>query len=918
VAQVVSAYQDDLPRSNPLMAAVAEVKLPAVLRPYDLQRLLAHDAVRADLIRMLRVLHHALGGTDAMALKIEDLRGVGSGEFERSVRARVSELQRNVIASAAAATAGMQRQVAAGLWGLDDHDEAQLVRELSHAKTSLHQALAQFDAGQTEAALQLYSQTLRHHQGQLAVFSSAADLDFYLRFTAGAGVVFTAGVAAIYTGGASLYGMTGSASVTSATGIGSFGTSLLVGGATFVGTEKFLNHQIQGIPYFKSHGALENTLEFVEGSLKAAALMGYVRGFSQLLELPVYTGAGATAVNFSTQLGREFVGLTSFTAVTDGPAQALAPESMSHGLAMLLGLKAGGATMAASARGLRHTPQALRDFGARFTEMAAPYPLMAAIRLAPGRSSPVSAQQLLDMILDHSQKPAACNQRLGVEIEFDPHGMGRDQVYVELHRGYADSGHQPGLVNGGADFVFPKTPQATLGLFTEIAMGTDYICAEVVKGAGATVVWVGRAGGDCKTGAAPRGTKSVFDATATTHAVLARFLNLPGVTAETMGDYLKAHAQVTHKASFMAKDTSGDTMILVVEPAGPGKMRLTGQNAEFHDSQGGLQKSIVVDITRELSLLTPEQQRQHPELRAVDAYLRRVMTEGPFARKVQVITGLMVPTVGIGHFMVVNELPPGLESTTPVMQLREINALRPMVDVFQRLGFSGTSDGLQVGMHVHAELPRTVATATGTAFSVGPALQVMRAVAQYRHLLYELFPSHPNRRPYIQPMLEAHRQLLLDPRYIANPTDVQQILRFVADTAKYQPRKYGEVNMDNFNAALLDEMGRAGKIKDGQNFVFSAKGGNGRPETYVLHVAFQNGQYKVFRDIAPGEVVSVAADGHELRAGNSGETVEITRVSADALKPTVELRMPDTVIDQTMIVTIARFWAAFVHKFANH
>ena len=348
IQRVVSEFAQDLPKTNPFMAAVLSVKrpnLPMLSGSVDFAQLAVHDAIKQDALQMLQILHQELGGTPALQNKINALKYSGSDTFFSDAQAIVTGLQRNVIDSAHKAFSAMHQQAKTGIWSRTETTEQTLSQNFAQGEADLSRALAFFDSGHEQEALTLYSQTLQQNRDSLQEIASAVDTDFYLKFGAGTGVLIAAGFGAAYTGGGTLYALTGSAAATEATGIGALTASLLVGGATFTAAEKFLNHQIFDVPYFTSTDPLERTLEFTQSSLKMAAMMGFMKAYTQVVQLPVYNGAGATAINWTANFGNEFAGLTSFTALTDGPSQAFDSTNMTHGLATLLGLKAGNAAV---------------------------------------------------------------------------------------------------------------------------------------------------------------------------------------------------------------------------------------------------------------------------------------------------------------------------------------------------------------------------------------------------------------------------------------------------------------------------------------------------------------------------------------------------------------------------------------------
>ncbi len=385
IYQVFSAYERELPKTNPFLLAVASVPSPACIKnPINFAKIAEHDAIRKDISLMLQVLHQELGGTPELQGKIDALKASDSDELLASSQSIVMALQRNVIASAQKGIEAMHQQSKEGLWSRTQSTEHTLAAHFHQADQHLAEALTLFDSGDVGSALKLYSLVMHNTHDQISEFASASNTDFYLKFGAGLGILTASGLATAYTGGATLYVATGSAVVTETTGIVAFTGSLLVGGATFTASQKFLSHQIFNVPYFASHGLVENALEFTGSSLKTAALMGYLRGFGEIFEVPAYAGTGAKGVNFGTTLTRDFAGMTSFTGLTEGPSEAFAPETMANTIATLLGLKGGAAAIKGTITAGKSTVDAISDLRVRFgnmwntlgTEEPAGYPLL--------------------------------------------------------------------------------------------------------------------------------------------------------------------------------------------------------------------------------------------------------------------------------------------------------------------------------------------------------------------------------------------------------------------------------------------------------------------------------------------------------------------------------------------------------------
>lgn len=943
VYHVMSSYERGLPKTNPLLLAVASVKPPSCLNsPVNFFQIAAHDAVRNDMFEMLQVLHAELGGTPAHYEKIAALKSIGSEELLTSTHQIVSDLQRNVIVSAQTSITAMHHQTLSGLWSRRTSSEHMLAAHLHQAGQHLTEALTLFDAGDIKSAFKLYGQVMRINQKHFSDFASAADTDFYLQFGTSLGVMAGAGLAFAYSGGAALALCTGSATVTETTGIGAYAASLMVGGVAFTGTEKFLNHQIFDVPYFTTNDPFENTMEFAQASLKTAAMVGYLRGFSKIVEVPVATGTGATVINASAGLATEFAGLTSFTALTDGPSVAFAPDTMTHSLATLLGLKLGHAA-------IHRTVATLPNYiSAEMREMA-PYPLFLAGRITPifgalylmsgkipaailstqllglrpttprnialiqlmgriGKSFPMTtlrsiadflgasrigdAIDFADVTLAHLKRAVAGGQNVGFEFEFDPKTMSRDQAHMMIARAFQDAGHPVDVQNGNLDFTFKNQIKVAPIILGRGTIKGQSVRTEVFQSNGTTLVTVAR-----------------NTDTAKTHVLTTnQTQSLAGADV-----LLKSMLDAAPKENYIiiAKDDTGDTLKLQVEITGKTTARLTGINGKFYDTSDQLNTSIEIHFEDYL----PTGKSTRPQLEAVLAYVKAALPQKLSVQKTNHIAGLHVSDLGSGFFHVVDELPPHLEVISAKMNVGEVDSTKPMIAAFRTGGFDGTRAAKLVGMHVHAEVPRQVAGQ----FSIAPAFNLLRAFSLSDHLIYELFPSHNNRRGFIQRMPSTMRQRLSDPNYLTDATDPHQILRLLADYVQMTPAKYTDLNLDNFVSAMVNEMGRAGIIRDGQNVETSFTTAAGETVPYRLRVGRGDGSdapFKLYRRFNPGEVRQVLPDDSTLLA-TAHEEVEITRNPSGPDKPTAELRLFDSIMDPDSVAFIAQFWGSFVYKYAN-
>jgi len=914
VQRVVTEYRQQNNAQNALIAAILSVPQPnGMPRAFDFQQSVNRTAVRQDLIKMLHVLHQQLNGTEALDMRITNLHSVGSDQLSREVTSIVSDLQRNVLMTALSGFRSMKQSLQAGLWGASHEEEAQLISQFQGSEANIEQAISLFDAGDMQGAFQKYSATIRDNKDRLKQFESATSTDFYLKFSTGVGILFTAGLAGGLAGGATLSAMTGSAAVTETTGIGALVALLTVTGTTCAAANKFLSHQILHVPYFHTHDVIENSLEFAGESLKMAALVGYMRGFGAIVEIPMYSGFAAPAVNFASGVGGEFLGVTSFTAITDGPAVALAPENMAQGLATVLGLRTAHSTVRFSMNGASKFARSFRD---AVPPLFAPYPLMLATHVMPSASRLSSgANDLVTRVMANEAVAIARGQNVGFELEFGAGNMGRDVVHQLAARAFQEAGYDTQLHQGAQDFVFGQKPQTAIMLRTDYTLGERTVTTSLFQGGNKMVGLVDPSDGRAIAIGIQSDGRSVFDVEPRLHGSVAKALNLHTPYSISLLRYLGRYGAVQDRSLFLAKDASGDTMQLGIEVLTGGNIRLTGENCLLYGMNGELLPTMLVDVSAEMGG-TQIPMRRHAPLRALETYLNRRLTEGPFAQKRDVVSGVEVTGLGRGRFKVIDELPPSSELVTPIMTIDELAAIEPLIARFANQGFVGTTDNHLVGMHVHAEVPRTVATPEGPRFSIAPVLGVLRAFLSHRAHLNTIFTSHPNRSPFIQEDPTSYQRLAMHPGYIADPIDPMQILKFIADYSKYHPAKYNALNLDHFNAAMVNEMGRAGILQDGQVIEFSDTNFVGFKTDYRLRVSQEGGGFRIYRYFDAGDVYHVDAMNSVSQMPSAGERL-ITRVDPDHAIPTVEFRTPNAEMDPKKMTFTAKFFSIFVDMFSH-
>jgi hypothetical protein len=208
-----------------------------------------------------------------------------------------------------------------------------------------------------------------------------------------------------------------------------------------------------------------------------------------------------------------------------------------------------------------------------------------------------------------------------------------------------------------------------------------------------------------------------------------------------------------------------------------------------------------------------------------------------------------------------------------------------VLETLQALECKGTRADRLVGVHIHTGIP--LKDHQGQ-FTIAPMLGILREYLTQVQKIQGIIPTTPNRLGFIQPIPGSLEELVQRPDYFTNPTELNTILVFFAKVAGILSKKYSALNLDNSIALMIQQMIEEGRIRDGQKIEFDHVG-----EHFVFRV--NAGQSRESYDISwerPGE-----------------EPVHLMRIaSPDVRKPTIELRIFDTIIDAATI----QFWLKFM------
>ncbi|PIR20897.1 MAG: hypothetical protein COV45_03265 [Deltaproteobacteria bacterium CG11_big_fil_rev_8_21_14_0_20_47_16] len=528
-------------------------------------------------------------------------------------------------------------------------------------------------------------------------------------------------------------------------------------------------------------------------------------------------------------------------------------------------------------------------------------------------------QFFMQIIHDHLDEAIRAGQKIGVEIEFSPHGTAqtRDDAYLALKAQLESKGYTVTLHEGDRDFVYGAKP----GIFPTTRGYFDWnkqIVAELLVATSSIMHTITRSEDDSVRLRAK--SEDVEGAFAEMYERVAEALGLDSVdSVKTL--MARGAPEYTQKNVYLLKDDSGDIAKVEVELLGNNKARLTGLNCTIYDpaEKERIAKPFIdIDTTG----TTPAER-----FKAVDVYLRKKVARTAFAKKVDRYSGLSIKGID-GQFKIVVEADPDLELITPKLDAGQIDIVEHLIAGLHTAGFEGTRAKNVVGVHVHGGIPLVFRTGDGQLKpTVAPLLNLMRAYGRDAHLITAAIPTHPNREGFIHSIRPELTDLANEINYVTDPTDPKQILRVCADLVRLTRTKYTALNLDNHVSKLLGLM-ILGDETEGIQPILTDKQYNVthtyRDTSGVEHRL----EYAFAIDIKRegGKVIDASVrlltllpdDRPRDEDGNLPDYVEMIRIKLSAWKQTAEMRHYDTyLLDPRITPLFAKFSAAYIHRYGK-
>ena len=495
-------------------------------------------------------------------------------------------------------------------------------------------------------------------------------------------------------------------------------------------------------------------------------------------------------------------------------------------------------------------------------------------------------EYMTGVINKYSGPAANARQRFGVELEFNPRSDSKKTVYDKILAYLAANGHpDASMIEGEGRFQFAADSKVFPTISeTFTYQGRSYLLYRL-QGTGGVILKVR----DASTGKILNigNTKNPMDGLndkGTLEDAYTLLLKELGINfSDPIGqvEAMKKGGQeykISH--GWILKDRRGELAFVNFVEGRDGKPgKFIGNNGRF-EVNGSIQKKMEVEGVQTFEdacrFIKDEFGKDEADRRF------KVTDDNPYE-------GIRIP--GFGDVVIKYEADMEYELVSPILTHRDIGTMLGMINVLADAGYEGTVTGHQVGLHIHAEVPLK----EDGKFSCGPIFRAMKEFFGNSNEIAAGISPDRIRRTFISPLTPAFNQFVMSGQ-VKDPTDRLQILALYSEWVRQHPEKYTELNPDNYISLQLQEMIKEGVYRVGEEIQAEV---NGKPRRFL---------------VMGDQIYFVDGDGKQS---------PIIRVPMAQRKPTLELRMPDTIttnpepnvfkIDSHSVEYMIHFFTAWVH-----
>lgn len=474
------------------------------------------------------------------------------------------------------------------------------------------------------------------------------------------------------------------------------------------------------------------------------------------------------------------------------------------------------------------------------------------------------AQMMAGVISDQFHLAARRGQTVGPEIEFLG-SVGRTDIIRAIAERYRAAGYVTNEI-ATPNYEFDQSPNGFWETRHQFKVGESDFAFHLYEGVGGFVV----------TAKAPFGVQADILNTDNEAAAFERGCVLAAEMLNLPADQIRTAAQTGQRRYLLAlKSTDKDYFQVQVEFKPNGMAHISPLTGELpaQDIQ-----ATSLDEIKDI-LLNTVRGKQIPKHNKVT----RIEVQVPNRAE---------PLVIDNRFDVypIQEVVP-----SPMAAGERATLMAPLLDFFHSPGttaagtpihLQGTNGVNQVGFHVHREVPWLDANGKPT---IEHALKLHRQWLSVAGDIATTLPTLGARKLFARPLGDWSTSVIMDPASFTDPTDVAQMLDYIATVVRTTLPKYHDLNLENWFAHHVKLLLDTKTIKPGD----------------VI-------ESKLFGSVD----YTVGKDGHIIMSYSSGgdsRYIDLVRIPSAHPFPTAELRTPDTILAPDYIGFIMDFMAGFGH-----
>ncbi len=327
------------PKPQVSVAELAQQKVQAEFAKVATLHGPAQEQARRNFIDSLQVYNAATGAHQESQIAALESPFISTPELIRQSPFIQTAMQRDVILNARDQAHKLTSDTE-DLWGTSKQNDRELHIQFEEVVQQLSGALAQFDAGDADAAFASYRRVLSENEAHMDWMARDMRHSEQLKKGAVVGITAVAGAAAVIaTDGVALAAL-GPDGVAALSGGARLGL-LLGNGAAFISAQRTLEQKILHIPFWRKSNVAANAMDFGIDVARTSALMGTLKVVGEGAALAMPIAKAEPALIAMRNFGAELSGFNGFDIATgSNPREIFTLHHQLDQFAFLLGLRA--------------------------------------------------------------------------------------------------------------------------------------------------------------------------------------------------------------------------------------------------------------------------------------------------------------------------------------------------------------------------------------------------------------------------------------------------------------------------------------------------------------------------------------------------------------------------------------------------